>query len=147
MTKLGKIECHSLYRATGSLYNLSKVCCVAESGKKPRIVCPETFKTAVLDRAHRTFGHLGENATLTLVREGFFWVNLLSEVGKCCQNCQTCCATRPRFQKTESGNLISCARHMQQISIGPKVTISSKKKWIYTVIDEYTRFLEAFFTK
>ena len=44
------------------------ILCLVEVGNGPRIVCPESFKTAVLDRAQNNFGHLGINATVLLIR-------------------------------------------------------------------------------
>ena len=121
--------------------------CLVKVGNGPQIVCPESIKTAVLDRVHNNFGHLGINATVSLIREGFFWINLRSEIEEYERNCQICCETRPRFQKPEDGTLISSSKPIERLSldlIGPKITPSGKKKWIFTIVYEYSRFLETF---
>ena len=107
------------------------ILCLVEVGNGPGIVCPESFKTAVLDRTHNKFGHLGINPTVSLIREGFFWVNLRSEIEEYVRNCQICCETRPRFQKPEDGSLISSSKPMERLPlnlIGPKTTPSGKKE-------------------
>ena len=110
---------------------INGILCLVEAGNGPRIVCPESFKTAVIDRAHNKFGHLGINATVSLIREGFFWINFRSEIVEYVRNCQIGCETRPRFQKPEDGTLISSSKPMERLShdlIGPKTPPSGKKK-------------------
>ena len=107
------------------------ILCLVEVGNGPRIVCPESFKTTVLDRAHNKFGHLGINATVSLISEGFFWINFRSGIEEYVRNCQIGCETRPRFQKPEDGTLTSSSKPMERLSldlIGPKTPPFGKKK-------------------
>ena len=93
------------------------ILCLVEVGNSPRMVCTESFKTAVLDRAHNKFGLLGINATVSLIRECFFWINLRSEIEEYVRNCQMCCETRARSQKPEDGMLISSSKPMERLSL------------------------------
>ena len=58
---------------------LQGVLCLVESGNV-RVLCPRSLRLAVLERTHNKFGHLGIQATLQLIREGFYWFNLRQEV-------------------------------------------------------------------
>ena len=63
------------------------------------------------------------------------------------ESCGVCAETRPRFEKPEDGTLVTSTQPLERLSldfIGPEATRSGEMKWILTVLDEYTRYLEAF---
>ena len=125
---------------------LHAVLCLVESGNV-RVLCPRSLRLAVLERTHNKFGHLGVQATLQFIREGFYWVNLRQEVEHHIESCGVCTETRPCFEKPEDGTLVTSTHSLERLSldfIGPKATRSGEMKWILTFLDEYSRYLEAF---
>ena len=125
---------------------LQRVLCLVESGNV-LVLCPRSLRLAVLERTHNKFGHLGIQATLQLIRERFYWVKLRQEVEHHIESCRVCAETRPRFEKPEDGTLVTSAQPLERLSldfIGPKAARSGEVKWILTVLDEYSRYLEAF---
>ena len=121
--------------------------CLTEASGQLRVVCPERLRLAVLERSHDKFGHMSVGTTMQLVRESFFWVSLRSDVESYVGKCGICCELKPKFYKHEDGVLITSSRPMERLSIdfvGPKMTRSGSPKWILTVVDEFTRFVEAF---
>ena len=121
------------------------VLCLVESGNV-RVLCPRSLRLAVLERTHK-FGHLGIQANLQLIREGFYGVNLRQQVEHHIESCGVCAETRPRFEKPEDGTLATSTQPFERLSldfIGTKATRSGEMKWILTVLDEYSSYLEAF---
>ena len=82
---------------------LQGVMCLVDFGKV-RVLCPRSLRLAVLKRTHNKFGHLGIQATLQLIREGFNWVNLRQEIEHHIELCGVCAETRPRSEKPEDGH-------------------------------------------
>lgn len=123
---------------------------MTETSGELRIVCPEKMKLAVLERSHDKFGHMGVDTTMKLVRDSFFWVSLRSDVEKYVEKCGICRELKPKFFKHEDGTLITSTKPMERLSIdfvGPKMTRSGSPKWILTVVDEFSRYVEAFVLK
>ena len=124
---------------------LQGVLCLVESGNV-RVLCPGSLRLAVLERTHSKFGHPGVQATLLLIREGFYWVDLRQEVEHHIESGGVCAETRPRFEKPEDGTLVTSTQPFERLSldfIGPKATRPGEMKRILTVVDEYSRYLEA----
>ena len=73
----------------------------------------------------------------------------LEEVKQVINSCKTCAELKPRFVKT-NGKLINASAPMQRINIdfkGPLPTTSSNKQYLFTAIDEYSRYPFAYACK
>ena len=70
--------------------------------------------------------------------------NLMEKCTEVCKNCQVCAEVKPRWLKpTEEAVLITSSQPWERLAIdfvGPKVTSTDGKRFILTVIDEYTRY-------
>ena len=119
-----------LWPNTKRMQVLQGVLCLVESGNV-RVLCPRSLGLAVMERTHKKFGHLGIQATLQLIREGFYWVNLRQEVEHHIEPRGVCAETRPRFEKPEDGTLVTSTQLLERLSldfIGPKATRSGELK-------------------
>jgi len=95
---------------------------------------------------HENMGHPGFSRLEKFLSSHFSTKNLKSQISKCIKNCQICAQQKPRFPSPPKTTLISSSRPWQRLSIdfmGPKHS-STTNKYIFTVIDEYTRFPFAF---
>ena len=50
----------------------------------------EAYRKKAIDGCHRDSGHQGQNCTLSLAAERFWWPNMASEVRNAVKNCQNC---------------------------------------------------------
>ena len=53
-------------------------------------IVPRAYQRRAIDGCHRDAGHQGQNHTLSLAVERFWWLNMPSEVRNAVKNCQKC---------------------------------------------------------
>ena len=72
---------------------------------------------------------------------------LLVEVKKMTASCKICAEVKPRFYKPPEMHVIKATKPMERLSIGFKGLIGNlnRNNYMLTVIDEYSRFLFAFY--
>ena len=65
----------------------------------------------------------------------------LEEVKRTCSHCKVCAELKPRFFKpTVTNNLIKATRPWERISIDFKGPVAGPRKYLFVIIDEYSRF-------
>ena len=109
-------------------------------------VDPNTYRDAVINRAHREVGHLSQ-ATVTRLCEAYVWPGLRRQVRERLKRCPVCHTHSTRAERVAMGEMPYANYHNQIISmdlIGPFVTSPQGCKYVLTIIDHCTLWAEAY---
>ena len=72
----------------------------------------------------------------------------MDDVKQVCQQCRVCAELKPNFYKPQMDTpLIKATKPMERLSVdfkGPLETSTGSKKYIFTAVDEYSRYPFAF---
>lgn len=111
-----------------------------------KIVIPKSLIQPCIEAAHNP--HFGTQKTYNFLRYRYFWKGMFKDVKKFCENCSECLKYKPKSKCTEF-ELIS-KKHLapgQMIAIdivGKLPRSNDNKFYILTIIDHYSRFLQAY---
>jgi transposase InsO family protein len=112
---------------------------------KPRVVVPPQLHKECFNLIHNT-SHFGVKKTLNLMRSRFIWSTMRRDVARWCAECQPCQISKPS---------LSCPRiplsfavherfHTVHIDIvGPLPVSRAGKQYLLTMVDRFTRWIEA----
>ena len=109
-------------------------------------VCYAIGQPGNLHGLHQSLGHPGVSRLWHFVR----CKNLpysIDEVRKVCLNCQMYCELKPRCQQSNPGQLVKATQSRERLSLdfkGPLPRTSKGNKYLFVVVDEFSRFLFAF---
>jgi len=98
-----------------------------------------------LKQLHQKLCHPGVRRLTHYVKENNLPFSI-NDIKQICESCCSCRELKPRFYTTPRSKLISATKPFERLSIdfmGPKSSITTRK-YILTVIDEYSRFPFAF---
>jgi transposase InsO family protein len=116
----------------------------------PKIVVPKTMITSVLRHFHGNpiLGHPGRNRMVAQVRSLFRWRGLTSSVRRWVRSC-TLCARRkpPRPLRAGLTSPMRATHPMEFIHVdhvGPLPPTANGDTYLFTVCDQFTRFVWAF---
>lgn len=115
------------------------------------IVVPDEMQANIIKTAHER-GHFAVLRTQELVNKDFYIPNLRAKVERCIQNCVTCILVNRKRGKQE-GMLHPIDKddtplHTYHLDhLGPLATTSKKYKYIFAVIDAFTKFTWLYPTK
>lgn len=116
-----------------------------------RLVVPVKFRKQILKACHDSplSGHCGTEKTFEKVNSRFFWPKLRSDVKDYVRKCVSCAQrkTSPHLKPAPLMKFKPAVRPFERIAmdvVGPLVTTDSGNKYILTVQDAATRYLEAF---
>jgi hypothetical protein len=118
--------------------------------KAERLLIPESLQEAVFDQLHKhgTAGHFGGTATVARGNQRFFWPGMGSDLRKAVATCGDCMA---KHQKTNAREGTHHPRRagfpFQRLFIdlvGPLPETSRGHRYIMTVEDHYTRWVNAY---
>ena len=115
-----------------------------EGAEQHQIVVPESYRPAILSRAHDAplSGHLSVNKTYLKILKQFYWPNLKNDVAQFCWSCLTCqmvpnqtipdtdLEPKPDFEEPVSSVLPGYAG------------LRSVSEWLLTIVHELIRFPE-----
>ena len=108
------------------------------------------MRDTVLEESHAGSlgGHLGEDRTLSRIREKFFWPGYAEQVRQWCKICVRC-AMRKNPTKTRHGALqsVRTGYPMQMVAadiMGPLPTSKNGNRYILVASDYFTRWVEAY---
>ena len=113
----------------------------------PRLVLPKTFRAAVIDRTHKELGHVALWKCLERLTEVYVWKGLRKDVQQHLNKCATCLVNNPKHQRFPMGEMPIAQAPLNFVSIditGPFVTSPNGNKYLLTIIDHYTGWLEAY---
>ena len=109
-----------------------------------RAYCASSYQSK-LKSLHDELGHPGVTRLYHYVKNKNLPFST-AEVKDVCSSCQTCAEVKPNFYKPQQAKLIKSTRPMERISIDFKGPLPSRSKNIYlfTAVDEYSRYPFAF---
>ena len=113
----------------------------------PRLVLPLAYQAAVIDRAHKEVGHMAVGKTLDRLREAYVWPGMRKSIRTRLQLCPICQVHRRRPDHVPMGDMPLATYPMQMVGadfIGPFVSSSNGNKYVLTIIDHCTGWVEAF---
>lgn len=113
--------------------------------KSYKIYIPKSLIKSCLNLAHKS--HFGSTKTYNFFKDIYFWPGSLSDTKNFCATCESCIKNKPKRLDTSthfipkahliSGNQIS----IDIVGILPRS--ANNHNYILTIIDNYSRFLEA----
>jgi len=120
------------------------------SQPNPRPVIPASLRRPIFDCLHN-MSHPGTKATIRLLITRYFWSNLKSDVQSWCSECTACQQSKiGRHTKNPIKSIPSPSQrflHVHMDLVGPLDPPDSTKpdnfRYLLTVIDAHTRWLEA----
>ena len=134
---------HYIFEEEGILY-------LAESEERCKIILPPALHNAVLYELHNQpiAGHGGINKVFKSFRERFYWPGMYSVIANYIKRCQDCQIFKRSYQHTlPELHPIYTSRPMELVQIdciGPMCTANDGSKYIFTVIDPFTKWAEAY---
>ena len=116
-----------------------------------QLVLPKKLRNPVLQLAHESAfgGHQGTAKTLGKIQQEFAWPGMVADVTRYCQSCDICQRVAPkgRVSKVPLGEMPLIDVPFKRVAadlVGPiEPRSTSGKKYILTIVDYATRYLEA----
>ena len=109
-------------------------------------VCSIIGQPGDLRGLHESLGYPGVSRLWHFVRSKNL-PYLIDEVRNVCLNCRTCSELKPRYQQSNTGQLIKATQTWERISVhfkGPLPRTVKGNKYLLVVVDEFSRFPFAF---
>jgi len=113
----------------------------------PRLVLPKAFRAAVIDRTHTELGHVALWKCVERLTEVYVWKGLRKDVLQHLNKCAICLVNNPKHQRFPMGEMPIANSPIELIGIdivGPFVTSANGNKYLLTIIDHYTGWIEAY---
>jgi transposase InsO family protein len=110
-----------------------------------RILVPPSFRERVLTFIHQ-LGHFGRKRTLQLVQATYTWPNMQSDVAKfvlTCEPCQINKKSRVAKRVWQKFPITSRFKTVHVDLVGPLQKSTKGRQYIFTMIDRYSRWMEA----
>ncbi len=114
----------------------------------PRIVLPSRFHNQVIDRCHKTVGHMSSQKTLLQVTEAYVWPRMRSTIRKRLAICQVCLVHAQRqvhvpFEEMPIPNY--CFQLCSADLVGPlPMSNPNNNKYILCIIDHLSGYCECY---
>jgi len=115
-----------------------------------QLVLPATLRSLIYRELHDKMGHLGVDRVTHLARERVFWPKMESDIEHYVTNvCRCLKQRRPHQKKRAPLQSITSSSQMDLISIDfvHLETSSGGYEYILTIVDHFSRFLQAYATK
>ena len=113
-----------------------------------KLVIPPSLHACVLNYHHNTIftPHLGVKKTVDRVRQRFFWPGLWEAIRQHIRFCQVCATSKGAYRKFQAALVDFCVGiSMDRLPVmGPLPGSLRENKYILMVVDDYTRWMEAF---
>ena len=115
-----------------------------------QLLIPRCLRQSVLEQCHTGMcgGHLGIRKTMEQVRRRAFWFGWRNDVRKFCRRCINCRSYhRGKLPRTAALRPIVAGAPFERLSIdltGPHTRSSRGSVYIFTCIDPFTKWVEAF---
>ena len=117
-----------------------------------QVVVPQKYRTGVMKAAHDTpmAGHLAQKRTRDRIWRDFYWPGIIGEVRRFCASCDACqrCTPKGATRRVPMCAVPLVSTPFEKVGIdliGPIAPTSSRgHKYILTMVDYATRYLEAF---
>ena len=112
-----------------------------------RIVIPDSLKTTILQHFHDNNSHLGIDKTFDLISQRYYWKSMFTDVANYVSLCITCNARDINRNKVPLQPTDIPQFPFEKIAIdtsGPFIESSSGNKYIISVMDMFSSWVEAF---
>ena len=119
-------------------------------GSRTQVIVPPRLRPMVYKELHDNMGHIGAGRVLDLARDRFFWPHMQRDVEEYCMKVCPCLKDRkPARQTREPLGTIATTAPFEVISIDFLHLEKSKGgfEYILVVIDNFTRFAQAYATR
>ena len=139
----------TLYRRFDDIFEEDGVLYIVDHGLCKAILPPKLHATALYELHNQPqAGHLGTDKTLEKIRERYYWPGLYSIVADYVKKCRDCAMYKRSYLNTTPPLVpIISSAPMQLIEcdvVGPLPTTHKKNKYIFTIIDTFTRYPECY---
>ena len=115
-------------------------------------VVPVNQRQVAIDMCHWGARHQGQDRSLSLMKEQFWWPGLANTLFLVIQNCGRCKQFEAKCQIPEMGPIL-CTQPMELVHVdyvGMEVTVATQEKPvvknILVKVDHFTRYVQAFVT-
>ena len=115
-------------------------------------VVPVNRRQIAIDMCHWGAGHQGQDQSLSLMKEQFWWLGMANALFLVIQNCGRCKQFEVKCQISEMEPIL-CTQPMELVHVdyvGMEVTVAAQEKLvvknILVIVDHFTRFIQAFVT-
>ena len=116
-----------------------------EIGANLCLIVPPAFQETILKKVHN-MGHFGRKRTYALLRKKYYWPGMSVDTGRIvreCESCQVNKLTRPQKREYEKFPITSRFKTVHTDIVGPIRTTASGKRYIMTIMDRFSRWMEA----
>lgn len=121
-----------------------------KNGNNKQFVVPNELKHVILTELHDKMGHLGPERVISLIRERFYWPKMHKEVTDYIQTkCRCLKQKSPNIKQSAPMKSIHSSSPGELVSIDfvHRETSSGGYEYILTIVDHFTRFLQAYPTR
>lgn len=113
--------------------------------QKGKIVVPNKLREKVIKKAHTL--HAGQQKSFNMIRKTFFWPGCFRDVENYVRSCDKCAQFKGRIPKRNMGSMEIPSGPTQIISmdiLGPVKKSSKGHKFILTITDHFSRFMQMY---
>lgn len=110
---------------------------------QPKIVVPTILQKEVLERVHSA--HYGQLKTFNLVRKHFYWTGYFKDVENFVESCWECMKLKGKIPRQALAEMPICTKNGEILSLdicGPFIQTPKGNKFVLTIIDQFSRFVQ-----
>lgn len=119
-----------------------------EGRKRRQLVLPGKYRQQVLQELHTDVGHPGRDRTVSLIRDRFYWPNMLTHIDEWVRGCPRCLRRKTPVNRAPMVSITS--RQPMELVCMDYLTLETSVggyQHILVVTDHFSRYAQAFPTK